>query len=280
MSRSRNREDHEDFTREESARLAGSGITGSVSRGPAGGETDKREQQDNLPSYSAETDRKRGFQRELATEIDAAAADRPTMTEFLDRLERRGIAPLPSIQSSGRFHGISFRWRGKTVKGSDLGRAYTAKGLQQKKGLRYDAHQDRESLIRALDRSSTFALDPRACDHAGTISSHERTSRTRDRDTGLSRDQEATVMEIGKFRTVAADDIRRHRYGSDDKAFARDLRVLREGKLVERRTLTDARRGSKHTVLVLTTKGRSRARNVEYVNRHDGMPQQYYAGFV
>ena len=50
-------------------------------------------------------------------------------------------------------------------------------------------------------------------------------------------------MEIGRFRTVAADDIRRYRYADDAEQIARDLRLLRQEKLVERRTVADPNRG-------------------------------------
>ena len=93
--------------------------TTEVSRG-AGGASDKRGPLEN-PELDHRGDEEvlKNFQRELASTIDAELADRPTMTDFLARLERQGIAAIPSIQSSGRLNGVSFRWQGKTVKGSD-----------------------------------------------------------------------------------------------------------------------------------------------------------------
>lgn len=208
------------------------GIRTGVSRG-AGGAADKREPLENLESdHRGDEEVLKNFQRELASTIDAEILDRPTMTEFLARLERHGIAAIPSLQSSGRLNGVSFRWRGKTVKGSDLGRAYTAKGLQQRKGLNYDADRDREALIRALDRSSLVPPDARTSGRSGIGEDRERSNRSRYLETGLNSDQEATVMEIGRFRTVAANDIRRYQYADDESKFAPDLRFLRNEKLV------------------------------------------------
>ena len=58
--------------------------------------------------------------------IEQAAAAKPTMSAFVARLEERGVQVIPSIQSSGRLNGMSYRYQGAIVKGSSLGRQFTA----------------------------------------------------------------------------------------------------------------------------------------------------------
>src|SRR4051812_46185760 len=74
----------------------------------------------------------------FAAAIDEAAAGRPTMSEFIERLGKRGVQAVPSIQSSGRLNGMSYGRDGLVVKGSSIGRAYTAQGLQDRKGVSFD----------------------------------------------------------------------------------------------------------------------------------------------
>src|SRR5215469_16380709 len=61
--------------------------------------------------------------------IDWIARDQPSMPEFFECLKKAGIQPVPSMQKTGRLNGISYEMGGLLVKGSHLGRAYTAQGL-------------------------------------------------------------------------------------------------------------------------------------------------------
>src|SRR5579871_1286445 len=85
---------------------------------------------------------------DLRERIDDAVKGSPTVEEFFDRLEKAGVRPIPSMQSSGRWNGISYEFAGVRVKGSDLGRAYTASGLTANKGLKYEPDRD-HALLRA-----------------------------------------------------------------------------------------------------------------------------------
>src|SRR3954454_8857029 len=78
---------------------------------------------------------------ELIAIIDQATADKPTMAQLLDRLQARGVQPGPSVNARG-LNGMSYAFRGSMVKGSDLGRAYTAHCLQQRKGIDYSPRRD------------------------------------------------------------------------------------------------------------------------------------------
>src|SRR5712691_6512055 len=86
---------------------------------------------------------------QLRAAIDRAAAGRPTFSEFLQRLEAAGIRAVPSLQTSGRVNGMSYELAGTRIKGSDLGRAYTALGLEKQRGVRHDGERDHASLERA-----------------------------------------------------------------------------------------------------------------------------------
>jgi hypothetical protein len=81
--------------------------------------------------------------------IEEAARGRPTMTEFLARLQARGIQVRPNLATTGHVSGISYRLQRVAVKGSHLGRAYTWAGLQRVHGVPYDPVRDRPAVERA-----------------------------------------------------------------------------------------------------------------------------------
>src|SRR5438132_10999891 len=123
----------------------------------------------------------------LRARIDAAAKANPTFAEFLDRLDRSGVRAIPSVQRSGRLNGMTYELNGTRVRGSDLGRSYTAQGLQKTKGVRYDGDDDRVRLEEAARRARTFARP-----QEGFPSLRDRAMRTRDID-GLSPAQRASM---------------------------------------------------------------------------------------
>jgi hypothetical protein len=84
-----------------------------------------------------------------------------------------------------------------------------------------------------------------------------------------------TLFDIGRFRTVAIEDLVSHRYIGNDKAVREDLRSLLAQGLVEKRTALVAQGRQKLAVLVLTKAGK---RNVES-GRADTR-QAIYSGFV
>src|SRR5215469_4450715 len=198
---------------------------------------------------------------ELALLIDQSAGGTPTFSEFLRRLESRGVTPLPSVNARG-LNGMSYRFRGETVRGSDIGRAYTAQGLRDRKGVLYSPERDLQSIRDAADTSLRI---------------EGRGARTRDTRTGLSLDQIATLTEIGRFRTVSVGDLIEHRYGGQSGKFAQDIRVLREAGLADRRTATHAKSGPEYEVVVLTAKGRRAAMRAA---KTTGSSQEFYAGLV
>lgn len=220
---------------------------------------------------------------ELASLIDQAATDRPTVSEFIERLKNRGVEVVPSLQSSGRWNGIVYRYGGESIKGSSVGREYTAQGLQTRKGVQYDPQRDGPVLERAVESAGLRRPEMELASHARArnreqVSASARMNRTRDRETGLSADQKATLAEIGKFRTLAVNDLVRYRYAGEFGRTQQDLRRLCEQGLAERRTI-QTKDGRPYAVVVLTRKGRNLKKSAEKASDIDSA-QQYYAGFV
>src|SRR5262249_23605237 len=89
----------------------------------------------------------------LRQQIDSVTKDQPNYSELLERLERLGIRPVPSLQKSGRLNGMSYELDGIRYRGSELGRAYTAAGLQKSKGVRYEPGRDNPYLREAATRA-------------------------------------------------------------------------------------------------------------------------------
>jgi len=90
----------------------------------------------------------------------------------------------------------------------------------------------------------------------------------------LSRDEVETLREIGKFRTIAAADLKQFHYGDDSRAMDRELQSLsRRGLLRSHAVLA---RGNRFHVIALTKDGQ---RALDRSSRSD--PQQaIYAGLV
>jgi hypothetical protein len=104
----------------------------------------------------------------LQEHVDVATRQTRTMGELAHHLAAQGVRMRPNIASTGRVAGVAFELDGVTVKGSDLGRAYSWSGLQQRKGVSYDAERDlplmREAYVLALrkraDRSAERPAGP------------------------------------------------------------------------------------------------------------------------
>lgn len=218
------------------------------------------------------------FARARAT-IDRIVRERPTMSEFLDRLGEAGIRAVPSLQKSRRLNGMSYEVDGQRIKGSDLGRAYTAQGLR-KSGVQYEARRDFERLAQAVARGSKDLVRwerPRP-------GSRDRANRARKYD-GLSAAQRAALREIGRFRTVASEDFARIQYRGDRGAWRQDFARLSAQKLVEQRSVvvathskTTGRKVKPLSVVVLTKQGKQLLRRSDPATKSAG--QALYAGFV
>jgi DNA-binding MarR family transcriptional regulator len=226
---------------------------------------DVRPQQHRLPHRQSEPASPEVV-AELRSIIDDAAKDRPTLPVFLERLEQKGIRPVASVQASGRWNGIVYGYRGARAKGSHLGRAYTAKGLQERRGISYDPVRDSEALAR------TVAVREDATRRLAEPRSIERAERTRDA-AGISPAERAVLWDVGRFRVVATEDLGRARYADRRSLMQQDVKhLVAEGYLERRRVPVDGR-GRTMEVLSLTRTGRA-------LLRRDAGTQALYDGLV
>jgi Relaxase/Mobilisation nuclease domain len=89
---------------------------------------------------------------EMQARISAVLEDRPTTTQFINRLrEAHGIKPIFKVSADGVPSGVAFKYRDVVMSGGALGRGYTWKKLQER-GLRYD-----ERDIEAVERTGEGA---------------------------------------------------------------------------------------------------------------------------
>ena len=92
--------------------------------------------------------------QQLQQLCDAAARDCRSFTEYQERLEASGVEIIPTLQQGGaKLSGIQYRLDGVTMKGSDLGKAYAAAGLQ-KRGISYEQDRDLPAASRCLERAA------------------------------------------------------------------------------------------------------------------------------
>jgi hypothetical protein len=222
----------------------------------------------------------------LEEAIDRATQDQPTMSELINRLDEAGVRAIPSLQKTGRLNGMSYVIDGILVRGSDLGRAYTALGLQKRRGVRYDPQRDQLRLIAAAERAREYrGVDRfRGLDRARRERLRDRSRRLLEYD-HLSASQRAALREIGRFRTVSAQDFIRIQYGGDRRAWGQDLAALRSQKLLEERSVVVAMHSKTHgktvrslTLLALTKQGKNLLRHCDTEAR--ASHQALYAGIV
>ena len=92
--------------------------------------------------------------QQLQQLCDGAAKDCRSFSVYQERLEAVGVELVPVAQLEGaKLSGLSYRLDGVTMKGSDLGKAYSPAGLA-KRGVTYE--QDRDSAaVRASNERDT-----------------------------------------------------------------------------------------------------------------------------
>ena len=86
--------------------------------------------------------------------IDAATTEPGSVFDFMDRVEAAGAVVRPNVAKTGKMNGFSFALNGVPFKGSDLGKAYTWKGLQSR-GVEYEQDRDGEALRERASRSAS-----------------------------------------------------------------------------------------------------------------------------
>ena len=96
--------------------------------------------------------------QQLQQLCDAAAKDCHDFTRYQERLEVAGVEVVPVAQLGGaKLSGLSYRLDGVTMKGSDLGKGYTASGIQ-KRGVTYEQDRDFEAVRRSIERDTFRAF--------------------------------------------------------------------------------------------------------------------------
>lgn len=117
---------------------------------------------DNAPTRGEDwMARDRGMiseKEQLRALIRESSKDAPTMSEFVARLQARGVQVRPNIARTGHVSGISYRLDRVAVKGSGLGRAFTFQGVQKEQGVRYDRGRDLPALEEAAQ--ATWGREP------------------------------------------------------------------------------------------------------------------------
>jgi hypothetical protein len=92
--------------------------------------------------------------QQLQQLADAAAKDCRSFTAYQERLEAAGVELVPVVQLEGaKLSGLSYRLDGVTMKGSDLGKGYSAAGLA-KRGVTYEQNRDFAAVRSSIERDA------------------------------------------------------------------------------------------------------------------------------
>ena len=96
--------------------------------------------------------------QQLQQLCDGAAKGCTSFSEYQERLEELGVELVPVAQLQGaKLSGLSYRLDGVTMKGSDLGKSYTAAGIQ-KRGISYEQDRDFAAVRRSIERDARRAF--------------------------------------------------------------------------------------------------------------------------
>ena len=151
--------------------------------------TPSREVEHRAPSHGELELSRKGIpstKLRLQALVDGAIVDRPTMTEFLGRMEARSVSVIPNRGKHGHISGVTFLLEGEPMKGSDLGRGYTWSGLQRR-GVSYEHDRDSQAASRAKEHGE------QAWAHARGHGSGERSISG----AGVHRDQPSVRTPLG-----------------------------------------------------------------------------------
>lgn len=92
----------------------------------------------------------------------------------------------------------------------------------------------------------------------------------------LSVRERGTLREIGRFRTIATDDLLKHRYSGMASAMRNEIARLQQQGLLQRRSISVGRNRDTLVIVALTKEGASLVRQDEQLPKN----QAVYAGFV
>lgn len=96
--------------------------------------------------------------QQLQQLCDGAAKDCRSFSAYQERLEAAGVELVPVVQLEGaKLSGLSYRLDGVTMKGSDLGKAYSPSGLA-KRGVTYEQDRDFAAVRASGERETARAF--------------------------------------------------------------------------------------------------------------------------
>ena len=128
-------------------------------------------------------------------------------------------------------------------------------------------------------RAAGREQDSRGHREVSALNRERQAVESRGRTYRISEVETETLHEIGQFRTVATDDLARHRYGGNAGQMKQDLYSLARQGLVQRRSVYDGK--MRLAVVVLTRAGK------DWLDQKDrdqskeaSEKQRVYAGFV
>ena len=150
--------------------------------------------------------------QQLQQLCDGAAKGCRSFTEYQERLESVGVELAPVAQIEGaKLSGLSYRLDGVTMKGSDLGKAYSPAGLA-KRGVTYEQARDFTAVRSSIERDTARAF--------GEPDRGSEASQTPERG-GLGRD--AGAVGPGAGRTDGRDAADADRDRPQERGAERDL---------------------------------------------------------
>lgn len=96
--------------------------------------------------------------QQLQQLCDGAAKGCHSFTQYQERLEAVGVELVPVVQLQGaKVSGLSYRLDGVTMKGADLGKAYSPAGLA-KRGVIYEQDRDFAAVRSSIERDAARAF--------------------------------------------------------------------------------------------------------------------------
>ena len=105
---------------------------------------------------------------------DAAAKGCLSYSEYQERLEAAGVELVPVVQLDGaKLSGLVYRLDGVTMKGSDLGKAYSPSGLA-KRGVSYEQDRDAAAIRASHEREAARGSGQPGADGPGRESAERR----------------------------------------------------------------------------------------------------------
>ena len=97
----------------------------------------------------------------LASLIDEACSDSPTVTQLIGRLQHKGVIVHPQFSTRGLFKdALAFELDGVKVAGNKLGSAYSFPGLLRKRGVSYSKERDNPALEAAKSGEVVALKEP------------------------------------------------------------------------------------------------------------------------